>query len=343
MGETGFIELLYDQSRIPVARNQENVISVFLRNSHVLHSSLGWDYINDYRKYKEAMEKQYDSLILGYSTMYCDFKRAGEIIANNPNANLYFLTTDYTEQLPAALIYSKRPFELIANFERQIKHVKILEEYCKKINRVNLNSLVLRNPNNEIPKKYDLIYYGQKREHRERYFREYFQGNYIHVSALKKNVKWFRNVGCDTKWVKRLKWNTGRETLNLFKYSLYMEDENTHDNYSYLASRFYECLTCNVVQFFDINCKNTIERSGIDFEDEFFVDGRKDLKNKVENSDFDRLLRLQKRLWLSKALMEKKSVIESVDCIIKGNAKKPTIEECHEKYKERIKGVKHDD
>ena len=108
-----------------------------------------------------------------------------------------------------------------------------------------------------------------------------------------------------------LSWEKQRETLNLFKYSLYIEDEHTHNNYNYLANRFYECLMCNVVHFFDINCKNTIEKSGIEFDDYFYVSNLEELKDKIKNDDFEKSLKFQKK-WNITAEKERESVINAI-------------------------------
>jgi hypothetical protein len=44
--------------------------------------------------------------------------------------------------------------------------------------------------------------------------------------------------------------------------SIYFEDEHTHENYAFMANRFYECLMHNTLMVYDYRCQKTIDLSG---------------------------------------------------------------------------------
>lgn len=182
---------------------------------------------------------------------------------------------------------------------------------------LNLNTLLVNEPNSIILKKYDLLYYGTYRPNRRLYLQKYFNDTDFYLSSTKKNLrKFYQLAGCNATFCNKLNWTKDKETLNLFKYSLYIEDEFTHGNYNHLANRFYECLFCNVVQFFDKSCSNTIQTADIEFDDYYYVDSYEELKDKVENTDFDRALQQQQEMWLNNALQEKKQVLEQLKYIL---------------------------
>lgn len=177
---------------------------------------------------------------------------------------------------------------------------------------INLNCLLFDTINRPITKKYNCLYYGTWRPGRRLYLQEYFQQNDFYLSSSKKNLRKFKFLGgCKAIWCDRLDWSSGQESLNLFKYSLYVEDEYTHTHYNHLANRFYESLMCNVVQYFDINCMNTLTFSQYPFDPWFFVRNYKELKIKIKSIETEEYLDLLKRqsdLWTSIVIKEKVKV-----------------------------------
>lgn len=217
--------------------------------------------------------------------------------------------------------YSTSPNSEYARLMKDYKSIVITNVEGKKYKTesvvLNLNSLIYESTTREINKKYDCIYYGTFRPGRRLYFQKYLQDKAIYLSSSSKNLKKYKFLaGTDAIWCDKLSWKEGKESLNLFKYSLYIEDEHTHNNYNFLANRFYECLMCNVVQFFDINCKNTIERSGIVFDDYFYVSSLAELKEKIINDNFEKSLEFQMK-WKDKAMEEKRNVLEKIKEILK--------------------------
>ena len=72
---------------------------------------------------------------------------------------------------------------------------------------------------------------------------------------------------------------------------------------------------CNVVQFFDINCKNTIEQSEIEFDNYFYVSNLEELKEKIKNDNFEKSLEFQKK-WNEQAKKERENVIKVIKEIL---------------------------
>lgn len=64
---------------------------------------------------------------------------------------------------------------------------------------------------------------------------------------------------------------------------MYIEDVITHTQYNCPASRFYEGIQCNAALIFDSNCVNTIKKSGIWFDDDFYFDNYKNLSDEKIN------------------------------------------------------------
>ena len=134
-----------------------------------------------------------------------------------------------------------------------------------------------------------------------------------------KNMKKFKHNGCNPKFTKPLQWIENKETLNLFRYSLYIEDEYTHKVFNNLGNRFYEALMCRVVQFFDCNCKGTITRSGLNLDPFFYVGSRDELLEKIKicDNDWGQYWDKQKK-WIHSVKSQRADMIKQLKCIING-------------------------
>lgn len=249
--------------------------------------------------------KQYDIILFSYATARADYSSIEKLVSNQKNVKIGWITNEF--ELFANDYVKKNMTFMITNFE---------ESGIKKAHRhdqllmTNLNTLIMRKRNKSVDKKYDVCYYGTYRKYRLDYFKKYFINDMI-LSTSKKNWKNFIDVDATCKVTDKLSWATEKETLNLFKGSLYIEDTKTHECFNYMANRFFEGLYCNVPLFFDVSCKNTIDKDIYEIDDYFIIDGYDDLMSKINNLDMDRVER-----YLSVnseiALEEKRKTLESI-------------------------------
>jgi hypothetical protein len=147
------------------------------------------------------------------------------IAENNKKAKFYFIANEYT--ITAAYTFLKdKDLTFIANWEEEGKIT------------LNLNLLFAKNATELKDKLYDCIYYGTFRTDRAEYCKEYLKED-LYLSTTSKNFKKYRHIGCSAKLIKKLSWEENKETLNLFKYQLYIEDKHTHTVFNNLANRYY--------------------------------------------------------------------------------------------------------
>ena len=234
----------------------KKAIDAHLRNSIIITEYLDADLLCIEKDFKIAIDKNYDVLILGYASHYAPFQLINKLIENNPKARKIVISNEYNI---ASSIGGFKPYDLIANYEKSNSNKSIIKQHF-----LNLNLLLAKYPNNNRDKKYDCIYYGTFRINRSNYFKEYLKED-IYLSTSPKNFKKFKHIDCNPKLITKLSWEEKRETLNLFKYQLYIEDINTHSNFNNLANRYYEAGFCNNVVFFDSNCRNTINKSELGY------------------------------------------------------------------------------
>ena len=257
--------------------NYNKQIDVHLRNSISISKYLQADLLCEESDFLKAVKKEYDVLILGYATRYSPFHLIRQLIEKNKSAKKFAISNEYNS---VSIVGGFAPYELIMNYEKAEGGESVLKTHF-----VNLNLLMSNKANRIIEKKYDCVYYGTFRPNRVKYFKIYLRDE-IYLSTSKKNLKKFKHIGCSPRYINKLSFIRGFETLNLFKYSLYIEDEYTHLIFNNLANRWYEAGICNVVMFFDINCRNTVERSEI-FHfisqiEYYFVKDYVDLQNKIK-------------------------------------------------------------
>jgi hypothetical protein len=293
--------------------NISKMIDAHLRNSVIISKELDADLLCIESDFIKALKNKYDVLILGYASGYAPFKLIRRLIENNLNAKKYVISNEYNI-VPS--VGGFHPYDLIANYDK----IKSKGNTIKNFYTLNLNLLLCRYSNELINKKYDCIYYGTFRVNRSKYFKKYLQKD-IYLSTSDKNFKQYKNIGCNPNWVKKLSWEQKKETLNLFKYSLYIEDEYTHKVFNNLANRWYEAGFCNNVVFFDANCWNTIRKSEIGyFEDQikdYIVTDYDSLQEKINycNQDFNKHLAIQKS-WRLNEMQLRKEMIDELKRII---------------------------
>ena len=267
---------------------------------------LGCEYFITEPDISYAATQKWDVIIFTNCSQYGFFDGFKKILENNPNARKIYLSNDYKTSPPGIL--NKYQYEVIANYEHSThKH------YC-----VNTNALLAKPMLPVTKKKYDCIYWGGYREDRENYFNKYFK-NKMYVSTSPKNKEKFKKAGCLCKFVDMVDWT--KSLTNLFRYNLYIEDNWIHTNFHNLANRWYEAGMCNVVTFFDIDCKNTIKKSEIAdlFDDFYYVSSYQELMEKIEicNKDYDKHLKVQQE-WHKRDLEVKEAVLKQIKDIIYG-------------------------
>ena len=293
--------------------NVRKYIDAHLRNSIILSKYLKCDLLLVESDFINALQKKYDILILSYGSFYAPFNLIEKIFNNNKKARKFWLTNEYNLSPIGSIV--KYKYSIIAGFEKQPYTKNVLNFYT-----LNINLLLSKSPNNLVQKKYNCVYYGTFRVGRKKYFSKYLQ-NDIYLSASSKNFKKFKNIGCNPKFISKLNWVKGKETLNLFKYQLYLEDEHSHIEFCNLANRYYEAGFCNNVVFFDYNCENTIQKSELNYYIEqvknYIVKDYEDLQNKIKecNKDFEKHLAIQKS-WRVNENLAKQKMLKRFEKII---------------------------
>lgn len=276
----------------------KNPIAVSYRNAEILAKDLGSDLL---MRPTDKIGKDYDVIIVPYFNRYTDYQTLSTLI--KPNQKRFLLRTEY-ERVNVGM-----------------KNFKPYQEICNFIggeNFLNTNLLISRQANKLVDKKYDCIYYSRYRADRMIYCKKYLQGD-IYLSTHPKNHKHFYHAGCRPKLIKHIDWTAGIETLNQFRYSLYIEDKYTHSVFNNLANRWYEAGFCNVVMFFDINCRNTIEKSEIayHFDPYYYVSNHAELMQKIQecNKNWYHHIDIQ-REWRKDELRLRAQMIEDLKKII---------------------------
>jgi hypothetical protein len=252
------------------------------------------------------VHEQFDFIVFFSATFYFPFQRFVQLMDNQKHCKIGWITNEF--ELFANDFLKGRMDFIIANFEEWgVKKAHTHNQFLM----TNLNALIAQERNGDLYKKYDMCYYGTYRKYRDRYFEKYFQENFI-LSTSRKNLKKFRLLNCDCLVTDKFSWIAGRETLNLFRSTLYIEDIKTHKLFNYMANRFFESLYCNSAVFFDTSCKNTIEKDVYEIDDYFIVDGYEELMNKSRNINQKKLnsfLSVNSKI----ALQEKEKTLKSIE------------------------------
>ena len=292
-----------------------NFTAVNMRNMLLLQKELGADF---YYSTDQLINnnKEYDAVLVGFGSMNSEAVLTRDFIKRHNN--IIFIVGEYEQKINPALSYAKNNFKLVRNYEgrNEVQH----KDRQISDNILNLNLIIAKQANQLIAKKYDCIYYGRWREDRADYFKKYIQDG-LYLSTSTKNMKKFKHEGCNPKYLDTISWEDKKETLNLFRYSLYIEDKYTHKVFNNLANRWYEAGFCNNVVFFDVNCWNTIRKSEIGIYEEqiknYIVTDKFDLKEKINecNLDFEKHLEIQKN-WRKNELNLRHKMIDELKQII---------------------------
>lgn len=230
---------------------------------------------------KQDLSEQWDIILFSYATGRADFSNIEKLLNNQTDCKVGWITNEF-ELFANGFVKEHMTF-MINNFHES--GIKKAHKYNQLLT-TNLNTLIAKPRNQSVEKKYDVIYYGTYRKYRDDYFRKYLKENLI-FSTSKKNWKTFIDVEASCKVTDKISWVDDRETLNLFKASLYIEDTKTHDCFNFMANRFFESLYCNTAMFFDKSCMNTIEKDLYHIDPYFIVSSYDELINKVNDLDHE--------------------------------------------------------
>ncbi|MCK5266999.1 MAG: hypothetical protein KAR07_02420 [Spirochaetes bacterium] len=285
-----------------VKRDATKSYTVSYRNLVVLKEEFNADlFVN---ASEISHDDNYDVIVCGFGSTSCEKDRSTDFLVRNKKAKIFWLVGEYEQSTFAPLFYSQREFSVIKNFEHTIKNKK-----CTSQHFININSLLAQKQRPETDKKYGCVYYGRWRPDRLKYYQQYMGSN-VYLSTHSKNIKMFHHNGCNPKLIQPMSWTPYRETLNLFKSSLYIEDEFTHTHYNCLANRYYEAIMCGVVPLFDESCRNTVKQSGIIDTEWHFVKSGKDIASKIKGIDQEVMARLG--MWNDDAIKEMGETLNSI-------------------------------
>lgn len=322
-----------------VQEDFSNTSIVHVRNSKILEKELGYKLVTHMSQIPDALTQRWDHIVCAYASPYMKYKAYMEILEKNPKAKMWFLVADHDLEDSILLRnYVKdthNQYNVICNNPRSgYRHWilgknlegKKLNDWINEWHTVNLNTLIYEDRNQEvIPEfKSGCLYFGTFRKHRAKDMAEFNGINDYTISSSTKNQKKYEEAKIEAKFIDKLEWTDKQETLNAFKYSIYFEDLHTHTNYAYLANRFYECLMCNVIMFFDAKCQNTIDearKSGYSIHDSFIVRDAAQLNDKMAKINASPAAYEWALNWQNKnkeiALRDKKDTIEQIKKILK--------------------------
>jgi hypothetical protein len=236
------------------------------QNSRMIADALGADLIWSYPNVNDYVRGGYDAIIFVHASHYAYTDYAW--IEQSPNAKLYYVTNEYNLGEPRTLWMAAkagRKYTVLANHPHRVS--KVVMKYVDDWILLNLNSLVYGNYSFVNQGGKECIYYGSYRDDRKKYFKKYFDG--MTVSTHMKNRPKIDALEVNPRYINRL--NIQKGDLSKYGFSLYIEDEKTHDAYNYLANRFYESINSGTICLFDESCENTIAQSGYEIDNSFII------------------------------------------------------------------------
>lgn len=327
--------LIIESCEKKINSDYSNTSIVHVRNSLIISDILGADLITHETDIPKFIDNKYDYIICMYASPYMKWKKYIKILEKNMNAKLIWLVNDHDLEdnilLRQAILYQDRKYSVICNnpqegYRHWILGKNILDKKLKDFicgwTTINLNVLIFTTEKRVLINdglfnyvKKGLVYYGTFRKYRTVDILKYNGLEYT-ISTSKKNQIKYLNSGIKSNLIGRLDWTKGKETLVNFKYSIYFEDLHTHTNYAYMANRYYECLMCGVLMFFDDTCIETIKKSNYKVPEYLIVSGKKDLEAKIKainlGSDLYRSLLTDQESNFEAIIEEKRTVVKSL-------------------------------
>ena len=327
-------------------RKRENIHKtciVHVRNSLIIKDYLQCDMLAHMSEIPEYLDKKYDAIICMYASPYMKYNAYLEILNNNPQAKMFWLVNDHDIEDNILLRKwsheNQKTYDMICNNPREgyrgwilrkKSDGKLLNDWITNWNTLNLNTLIFDKSkyfDADINKE-GVIYYGTFRKHRIKDMLEY-NGLDYDLSSSTKNHEKFKTAGIQAHFIDRLDWeyqfiaqDIFTKHLNDYKYSLYFEDVHTHDNYAFMANRFYECVMANVLMLYDFRCLKTLEECGYSFDVTQIVHNNIDAQDLIKYLDsnpnaYKTLLKIQQSN-IEKIIKERNEVLLAISNIIKG-------------------------
>lgn len=307
-----------------------NYTMVHVKNAVILKNYLNCDFISHADHISSVINNKYDAIICVYASPYMKYNAYLEILDNNPDAKIFWLMNDHDVEdnilLRKWTIKHNKKYHMICNNPRSgyrswILRKKIadktLNDCIDEWHTFNLNTLIFDEKvfldTKNYKNKNEILYYGTFRKNRIKDMLDYNNVNYRLSSNRRNHIK-YQLAGVNAKFIEKMVWDDSKcdmfepvgMRLKDFMLSIYFEDEHTHDNYAFMANRFYECIMNNTLLVYDYRCQKTINKSN------YNIDPRQIVKNGDELNIFYKNLFNDKNLY--NELMEIQN--SNVDLII---------------------------
>ena len=334
--------LLIESCEKVIKDNSSSIVHV--RNSVIIKNHLNCDFVSHQSQIEAVKNNNYDAIICAYGSPYMKYNSYLEILDNSPNAKLFWLVNDHDVEdnilLRKWLLKYNKPYHMICNNPRKgyrgwilnkNMNGKKLNDWIDEWNTINLNSIIfdedIYNQTLKQKEKQNIIYYGTFRKHRVKDMLDY-NGSGYYLSTSKKNHEKYQSAGIEANFIERMDWQdkaadmfdfTGLK-LNDFLISIYFEDVHTHDNYAYMANRFYEGVMNNTLMVYDYRCQNTINKSGFEIHPMQIIKDAESLVSLSEKLAIDPILYNElmsvQQSNVYKILEEKKNALDAIKGII---------------------------
>lgn len=281
MRKTGKICIVESTNR-QLAIDETSIVHV--KNSLILARELGADIVMC-ESDAHLLKNKYDAIIFAYGSPYMPYDTYVDLVLKNKDAQLLWLVNDHDVEDNIAIRKiilaenGRRKFNVICNnpqsgYRHWIMNKNIngkkLHDWIGDWLTVNLNTLIYGEQSNGRgdgmfqDRSHNAIYWGTYRKHRLVYFKRYADPSIV-FSTSKKNQKKLIANNFNYSFCEKIDWSISVPYVA----SLYLEDTHTHDNYAFLANRFYEALDNGMATYFDVSTKNTVERCGLELGDCF--------------------------------------------------------------------------
>lgn len=307
--------------------NAEQIANYLKRQGHDV------DFIWSYPSVNSKLQGGYDIIIMNHTSRYAYVDI--EWIEKNQNARYFYINNDYSLG-DSQLLYKGAKdygitYEVIGGFDYNLlgKRSMFFGDFAvMDSHMVNLNTLIYEKRSyaentlfpTSVPSKDGCIYWGSVRPNRIEYFNKYFDS--VVVSTSQKNKERFIDLGLEFESIPRIDWFG--DGLWDYKFSLYIEDEFSHQVFTNLANRFYESLMYDVIPLFDESCRNTVETSGIVFDEWFYVESSDDITRKLSEDIPSHILEIFNE-WKSQAFVDKAKCLEEIENILIASIDKPLV------------------